>query len=311
MAVTGDQDARPHDRPPDPAGDRSSRILVFIPAYNCAIQIGRVLAQLRDPRVAACIDGVVCINNRSTDGTEAAILAGLEQVPVPERIALRNDDNYGLGGSHKVAIAAAAARGYDYLIVLHGDDQGSIADIVPHLEAGRHHDLDFLMGARFMPGSRLEGYAMLRTVANRVFNLIFSAIVGQRLYDLGSGLNLFRVSAFDDGFHLKYADDLTFNYYLIFGVVARRCRVDFFPLTWREDDQVSNARLARMGRQLLVLIAQRIFTPRAFLTGEHRATPRDAYPSTVVAAWAPTATPTATPTAAPTAAESPNAPDAP
>lgn len=285
MAVTGIGSERPQDPAP-----HSPRILVFIPAYNCERQIGRVLAQLTDPRVSARIDGVVCINNRSTDGTEAAILAGLETVPVPERIVLRNDDNYGLGGSHKVAIATAAARGYDYLIVLHGDDQGSIADIVPHLEAGRHLDLDFLMGARFMPGSRLEGYSALRTVANRVFNLIFSAISGRRLYDLGSGLNLFRVSAFADGFHLKYADDLTFNYYLILGVVARGCRVGFFPLTWREDDQVSNARLARMGRQLLGLIARRVVAPKAFLTGEHRATPRDAYPSTVVAAWPPAAT---------------------
>jgi glycosyltransferase involved in cell wall biosynthesis len=312
MAVTGDDAARAHGRSRTPAKPAHARprTLVFIPAYNCENQIGRVLAQLRDPRVAACIDGVMCINNRSTDGTEAAIIAGLEPLPVPERIALRNDDNYGLGGSHKVAIAEAAARGYDHLVVLHGDDQGAIADIVPHLEAGRHHDLDFLMGARFMPGSRLQGYSALRTAANRVFNLIFSAISGRRLHDLGSGLNLFRVSAFEDGFHLKYADDLTFNYYLILGVVARGCRVDFFPLSWREDDQVSNARLARMGRQLLVLIARRVFTPTAFLAGEHRATPRDAYPSTVVAAWGtPAENPPESPAENP--AETPNAPGAP
>ncbi len=265
------------------SGAARPRILVFIPMYNCAPQVPRVLAQLTDPEVAAQIDGVVCVNNRSTDETEAAAIAALEDVPVAERLVLRNDDNYGLGGSHKVAIETAAARGYDFLIVLHGDDQGSITDILPHLQAGRHRDLDFLMGARFMSGSQLQGYSAIRTLANRVFNLIFSGLSGKRLYDLGSGLNLFRVSAFESGFHRKYADDLTFNYYLILGIVENGFRLDFFPLTWREDDQVSNARLARMGRQLLRLIAARATNKTAFFAADHRAVPRDGYPSTVVA----------------------------
>ncbi|MEO0821827.1 MAG: glycosyltransferase family 2 protein [Pseudomonadota bacterium] len=263
----------------------TERTLVFIPMYNCAAQIGRVLEKLADPRVAGVVDGVVCIDNRSTDGTAEAAAEGLARLALPERTLLRNDDNYGLGGSHKVAIAFAERQGYDWLIVLHGDDQGSILDLVPQLEAGAHRETDFFMGARFMRGSRLVGYSALRTAANVVFNWIFSAVSGKRLYDLGSGLNLFRVAAFADGFHLKFADDLTFNYYLILGVVARGHEVRFFPLTWREEDQVSNAKLTRMGFQILRLLRQRVLAPRAFLEAEHRATPRSAYPSTEIGAW--------------------------
>jgi glycosyltransferase involved in cell wall biosynthesis len=259
------------------------RVLVFIPAYNCEAQISRVLRQLETDEVKAVVDGVLCVDNRSTDGTRDAAMAGLKQLDYADTALLHNDDNYGLGGSHKVAIDFARDNGYDYLVVLHGDDQGSIADLVPHLREGRHRNLDFLMGARFMSGSRLEGYSFLRTAANHVFNLIFSAISGQRLYDLGSGLNLFRTAAFEDGFHLKYADDLTFNYYLILGIVRKRFRLDFFPLTWREDDQVSNARLGRMGFQLLRIIGFRLFRPGEFFAADHRQTPRQSYPSTRIA----------------------------
>ncbi|MFW5881014.1 MAG: glycosyltransferase family 2 protein [Roseicyclus sp.] len=260
-------------------------VLVFIPMYNCAAQIPRVLAQLADPRVAAWIDGVLCVDNRSTDGTAEAAAAGLASLPVAHRVLLRNDENYGLGGSHKVAIAFAEAHGYAHLVVLHGDDQGAILDLVPQLEAGHHDTTDFLMGARFMPGSRLSGYPALRTAANRVFNLIFSAVSGRRLFDLGSGLNLFRTAAFRDGFHLRFADDLTFNYYLILAVAARGHSLRFFPLTWREEDQVSNARLGRMGLQILSLLGRRVASGRRFLEGEHRALPRDAYPSTELGRW--------------------------
>ena len=260
----------------------SARILVFIPMYNCAAQIPRVLQQLEAPEVAALVDGVVCVDNRSTDGTRDAAAQGLARLGLAEKALLHNDDNYGLGGSHKVAIQFAKDRGYDYLIVLHGDDQGAIADIVPHLQAGRHEDLDFLMGARFMAGSQLQGYSALRTWANQTFNWIFSAISGKRLYDLGSGLNLFRVSAFEGDWHHPHADDLTFNYYLILNVAKRDLRLDFFPLTWREDDQISNAKLSKMGVQLLRIVAMRAFKPAEFFAADHRATPRPAYPSTQV-----------------------------
>lgn len=260
-------------------------ILVFIPMYNCAAQIPRVLAQLTDPRVARWVGGVVCVDNRSTDGTAEVAAGGLETLPVPRRVLLRNDENYGLGGSHKVAIAFAEAEGYEHLVVLHGDDQGSILDLVPHLEAGAQDDIDFLMGARFMKGARLQGYSALRTAANRVFNLIFSAVSGTRLHDLGSGLNLFRVGSFSDGFHARFADDLTFNYYLILAVAARGHALRFFPLSWREDDQISTARLGRMGLQILALLGRRIANRRRFLQGEHRAVPRAAYPSTELGRW--------------------------
>lgn len=260
-------------------------IIVFVPMYNCAPQIPRVLQQLENPAVSKWVDGVVCIDNRSTDDTAKAAATALAKLDIPTRVLLRNDDNYGLGGSHKVAIDYARREGYDHLIVLHGDDQGSIADIVPYLEKGLHQDADFLMGARFMAGSKLEGYSLLRTAANRVFNIIFSVVSGKRLYDLGSGLNLFKVSAFDDGFHMRFADNLTFNFYLILGIAERDHPLKFFPLTWREDDQVSNAKLSRMGVQMLGLLWQRIINKKRFFEADHRDTPRDAYPSTELECW--------------------------
>jgi len=262
-------------------------ILVFIPMYNCQAQIPRVLQQLHNPEVAKWVDGVVCVDNRSTDGTREAATKALAEVPVPTRVLLHNDDNYGLGGSHKVAIEFARNEGYDHLIVLHGDDQGAITDMIPHLEQDVHNGADFLMGARFMKGSELQGYSLLRTSANQVFNIIFSVISGKRLYDLGSGLNLFRVSAFDDDFHKGFADNLTFNYYLILAVAAGDYALRFFPLTWREDDQISNAKLGRMGFQMLGLLWRRVINKRRFFEADHRETPRTSYPSSELERWTP------------------------
>jgi dolichol-phosphate mannosyltransferase len=263
----------------------SDRFLVFIPAYNCEAQIGRVIADL------ACLAdepgkfAIACVENRSTDGTLEVAERALEICPLPDKLLAQNVDNYNLGGSHKVAFELARKEGYDYVVVLHGDDQGSIRDILPLLRAGRHKHLDALLGARFMKGATLQGYSLLRTYANIAFNLIFSAVARHRFYDLGSGLNLFRRAIFEDGFHLKYADNLTFNYFLIFGLADTGKRFAFFPINWREDDQVSNAKLFSQGLTMLRMLGQRIRSKESFLNAEHRAFVRESYPTRIVRRW--------------------------
>ncbi|MFA6123462.1 MAG: glycosyltransferase family 2 protein [Sphingomonas sp.] len=257
------------------------RILVFVPMYRCAPQITRVIGKLatiaEDPRFA-----ILCVDNRSPDDTVAAATAALAACPVADKFLLLNDNNYGLGGSHKVAFEFARIHGFDYVLVLHGDDQGSIFDLLPRIKRGDHLRCDALLGARFAPGSKLKGYSALRTAANRVFNAIFSAITRHRIYDLGSGLNMYRRAIFDEGMHLRFADDLTFNYYLIIALVDRKLRVEFFPIEWREDDQVSNAKLFSQGTLMLRLLSRRMLDREAFLAGEHRAMPRATYPATLI-----------------------------
>ena len=160
--------------------DLQPKILAFIPAYNCALQIPRVLAQFNE-RILAYVHEIIVVNNRSTDDTEAAALAYAEKHPkVPIKI-FRNRENYGLGGSHKVAFHYAVAHGFDYVIVLHGDDQGHIENILPYLESGAYRSYDCFLGARFMKGAQLDGYSRFRTFGNCVYNLLFSAVIRESM----------------------------------------------------------------------------------------------------------------------------------
>ena len=91
--------------------------------YNCEKQITRVLNQLT-PEVCNYITEVIIVNNRSTDNGEEAVEQYLKSRDIQTRVKLlRNDENYGLGGSHKVAFEYAIDNGFDYVVVLHGDDQ--------------------------------------------------------------------------------------------------------------------------------------------------------------------------------------------
>lgn len=246
------------------------KILLFIPMYNCEKQIVRVLGQLTG-EVCRYLTQVIVVNNRSTDGGEKAVKEYLETHPLPVKVSLlRNDDNYGLGGSHKVAFQYALDHGFDHVIVLHGDDQGSIENLLPYLKRGSYRQVDCLLGARFMKGSRLEGYSQFRTFGNRVYNLLFSLGTGKRIYDLGSGLNLYSTRMLRDGFYLKYKDNLMFNYCMVLGSAYYRHKIRFFPILWREDDQVSNVKMVNQAIVVLRLLGSYVLNRKKFVESEHR-----------------------------------------
>lgn len=246
------------------------KILVFIPAYRCAAQIVRVIDQF-DERVQSLVDTVMVVDNRSPDRTlEAAIERGRTKLAGCNFIAWRNDDNYGLGGSHKAAFRYAIEHGFDYLVVLHGDDQADIRDLCPLLEAGAHERVDCLLGARFMRGSRLKGYSWFRTFGNHVYNTLFSIAALRNIHDLGSGLNLYRLASFKDFYYKPFPDDLTFNYVMLLASYHRKQQVRFFPISWREEDQISNVKLFRQAFRVLGLLAGYFFRRGAFLRSEMR-----------------------------------------
>jgi glycosyltransferase involved in cell wall biosynthesis len=260
----------------------TDRILVFIPCYNCERQIGRVLRQFRDvPRNT--FEEILVLDNNSQDGTVRAAIDALPTIADTHVVVARNRENYNLGGSHKATFAYAESRAFTHVVVLHGDDQGRIGDVLPLLASGAHRVHDACLGARFMAGSSIEGYSTFRRIGNRIFNLIFQMVLRRRVFDLGSGLNVFGRAVFAREVTTRLPDDLYFNPYLLVTLADRGMRIAFFPISWREDDQVSNVRMASQALRTLGAAREYAADRRFLRTGEHRRVPRDEYVFDVIA----------------------------
>jgi glycosyltransferase involved in cell wall biosynthesis len=260
----------------------TDRILVFIPCYNCERQIGRVLRQFRDVPPNT-FEEILILDNGSRDGTVGAAIDALPTITGARTVVARNRQNYSLGGSHKATFAYAEARAFTHVVVLHGDDQGRIHDVLPLLSSGAHRTHDACLGARFMAGSSIRGYSAFRRLGNRVFNLIFQIVLRRRVSDLGSGLNVFGRAVFARELTARLPDDLYFNPYLLVTLIDRGLRVTFFPISWREDDQVSNVRMASQALRTLGAAREYAMDRRFLRTGEHRRVPRDEYVFDVIA----------------------------
>lgn len=234
------------------------KILLFIPCFNCQKQIIRVLNSL-DDKIVDKFEQILIIDNRSNDNTQEVIREFLENHKKKNSFKLIvNKENYSFGGSHKVAINYAKENKFSHILVLHGDDQANINDIMSN-NLDKNLDYDCFMGSRFIRGSRAETYSNLKKFGNIIFNFAFSLFSKKKIYDLGSGLYVIKTSVFEDNKYIQFPDNLTFNYYLTLYMSKNNFNLKYFPISWREEDQVSNVKIIKQTLELLKILFLFIF----------------------------------------------------
>lgn len=232
------------------------KVLIAIPAYRCAKQITRVLDEI-DDRLAARVAEIAVIDNGSPDDTVAVALAYKNNGRLKNLHVYQNKDNYNLGGTHKVAFLKAQAMGLTHVIILHGDNQAKSDEanlLLDYAEA--HPETQTVLGSRFSRGSKLEGYDWKRIAGNRVLNVVYTILTGRKCEDLGSGLNLFAIRDLEQKTYLEFADRLTFNFELLLDLIKRKVQFAYHPITWREEDQMSNARNINIAKIALINVVQ-------------------------------------------------------
>lgn len=232
------------------------KILVAIPAYNCAKQIPRVLAGF-NKKLLDRVEKVIVIDNGSTDGMADEAKKAIKRLGTTKIEVWRNKDNYNLGGTHKVAFLAGEKMGVDYVAILHGDDQAKTSELNNLIDvAEQQPDLGAILGCRFMKGSVVTGYSWQRIWGNRAINVAYSIVAMRPSKDLGSGLNLFKLSDLADHHYLGFGDTITFNIDLLLDYFKKKTVLTFVPISWREEDQVSNARNFNVGKTAIKKLMQ-------------------------------------------------------
>lgn len=237
--------------------NKSFKVLLAIPCYNCEKQITRVLDEI-DNKLLERVKEIAVIDNGSKDNTVKTALGYKKTGKLGKKLHIyQNVDNYNLGGTHKVAFLKAEKMDYTHVIILHGDNQAKSNEaniLIDYAES--HPKQQTVLGSRFNKKSTLIGYDTKRIVGNKVLNTIYSLLTLRRCEDLGSGLNLFALSDLDKSKYLQFADKLTFNYELLLDLIRRKRNFAYVPITWREEDQVTNARNLNIFKTAIVNLLQ-------------------------------------------------------
>ena len=160
------------------------KILVIVPAYNEEKNIRHVIEDIRSSVLPL---DIVVVDDGSIDRTsEVARNSGVNVLTLPY--------NLGIGGAVQTGFRYANEYDYDIAIQFDGDGQHIAAEIDKLIEKIVDNSCDVVIGSRFLKDN---GYRppFARKLGIRIFTIINSLIVGQRITDNTSGFRAYNKAA--------------------------------------------------------------------------------------------------------------------
>ena len=159
------------------------KIAVIVPAYNEEKSIAAVVEDiLHVAHSQKLLVTVVVVNDCSKDAT-SEIISKLNCV------ALDLPSNLGLGGAVQTGFKFAFENGFDFAIQIDGDGQHPASEIPKLISAAEEHDLDVVIGSRFISKIGFQSSAVRRIGIN-YFKWLNRLMVGVKIFDSTSGFRL-------------------------------------------------------------------------------------------------------------------------
>ncbi len=161
---------------------KNSDVLVIVPAYNEAENIGRVIADLKTLDLNP---DILVVNDGSQDGTYDNAKA------TRQALVVNLPNNLGIGGAVQTGFKWAARRGYRLAVQFDGDGQHIAGEIPKLLNALEKKGAGMVIGSRFI--ERHSGYrsTFVRRLGIKVFMVVNSLLIGQTITDNTSGFRAY------------------------------------------------------------------------------------------------------------------------
>jgi hypothetical protein len=161
---------------------RSSEVLVIVPAYNEAGNIGRTIADLKTLDLNP---DVLVVNDGSWDETYAVVKV------TRQALVVNLPTNLGIGGAVQTGFKWAARNGYQIAIQFDGDGQHIAAEIPKLLAALRGENAGMVIGSRFLEKHSGFRSTFVRRLGSKVFMAVNSLLIGQTITDNTSGFRAY------------------------------------------------------------------------------------------------------------------------
>src|SRR5438270_8165789 len=164
------------------------RIGILVVAYNARSTLRSVLERIPAP-VMDKVEEVFVFDDASKDDTFEVGQALKGELHEGKLSIYKNPVNLMYGGNQQKGYRYAIDKGYDIVVLLHGDGQYApevMQDLLAPLEQGK---ADMVMGSRMMiPGAALRGnMPMYKFLGNRVLTWMENALIGSRFTEFHSG----------------------------------------------------------------------------------------------------------------------------
>jgi dolichol-phosphate mannosyltransferase len=233
-----------------PNTHQSSMLSVIIPCRNEELVIVETVTRLSEAlRDAGVPHELLCVNNRSTDSTEAVLAQLSGRFPQVRFVNTPDRPGYGVA----VRCGLTHARG-DSMVVVMADGSEKPEDVIA-LHAALGDGFDCAFGDRFGPNSKVEGYPRIKLIFNRLGNWLISVLVRKRYRDFTNGFKCYRRTVVE-AMQPLISEHFNLTVEMSISAVLMRARFAVVPNDWRARDAgTSKFKLMRQSSLYVATIA--------------------------------------------------------
>lgn len=172
----------------------SKKIAIFIPTYNAARTLPLVLDRIPQ-EIKQSVQEIFIIDDASQDNTHLIGIGYKQQTGLGNLQIYRNEKNQGYGGNQKLAYQYAIDKGFDLVVMLHGDAQYAPEKIPALLEPFEKDEADMVFGSRIKGQPLKGGMPLYKYLGNRLLTAVENWVLGLGLSEYHSGFRVYSCNA--------------------------------------------------------------------------------------------------------------------
>lgn len=244
---------------------RGKRIGILIVAYNAVTTIAKVLKRI-PADVWENVEEVVIFDDASRDHTYELAL-GLKMLSALEKLTvIRNDSNLGYGGNQKLGYKYFSEKGFDIVVLLHGDGQYA-PEILSHLYAPLvAGEAEAVFGSRMMNaygGPIKGGMPLYKYLGNRVLSYFENSALGMKLTEFHSGYRAYSLAALRQMDFSEMTDVFHFDTQIIIKLHHQGFRIKEVPIPTYYGDEICHVDGLKYAKDVFLAVIRYKRTTRA------------------------------------------------
>lgn len=211
---------------------RGKRIGILIVAYNAVTTLTQVLKRIQ-PVVWDNVEEVVVFDDASQDSTYELAVGYKVLSETTKLHVIKNARNLGYGGNQKAGYRYFMERGFDVVVLLHGDGQ-----YAPEVLSNLYHPIvadecDAVLGSRMLPdygGPRKGGMPLYKYIGNRILTFFENRMLSMDLTEFHSGYRAYSLAALRQIDFSRMTDNFHFDTEIIIKLHHQGYRIREVPI---------------------------------------------------------------------------------
>lgn len=222
------------------AFNQGKKIGILVVAYNAVTTLTKVLNRI-PPDAWDNVAEVAILDDASQDSTYELALGYKSVSQIDKLHVVRHPKNLGYGGNQKAGYEYFAEKGFDVVVLLHGDGQYA-PEILSHLYYPIvNGEADAVFGSRMMKdfgGPMSGGMPLYKYVGNRILTVMENRALGLNLTEFHSGYRAYSLKALQAIDTSKMTNDFHFDTEIIIKLHHQGFRIKEVPIPTYYGDEI-------------------------------------------------------------------------